>query len=68
MGRGPLKRTKQVQGTALVHVSYVAPQDGSVHSATLEFDGRDDEFYELKAGDEVDIRIAKNDPNRIRKA
>ena len=62
------KRTKTVEGTALVHVSYVAPQDGTTHSATLEFDGRDDEFYELKAGDELDIRIAKNDPGRIRKA
>ena len=62
------KRTKKVQGTALVHVNYVAPQDGLTHSATLEFDGRDDEFYELRAGDEIDIRIAKDDPKRIRKA
>ena len=61
------KRTKKVQGTALVHVDYVAP-DGSAHSSTLEFDGRDDEFYELRAGDEIDIRIAKSDPTRIRKA
>jgi hypothetical protein len=62
------KRTKKVEGTALVHVDYIAPQDGRTHSATLEFDGRDDEFYELRAGDEIDIRIAKTDPTRIRKA
>ena len=58
------KRTKMVEGTAAIHVDYQAPQDGSWHSATLKFTGRDDEFYELNAGDSV----AKNDPTKIRKA
>ena len=62
------KRTKQVQGTAAVHVDYKAPQDGSYHSATLNFTGRDDEFYELNAGDTIAILVAKNDPTKIRKA
>ena len=62
------KRTKDVDGTAAVHVDYQAPQDGSFHSATLTFTGRDDEFYALNAGDSIDILVAKNDPTKIRKA
>ena len=62
------KRTKKVVGTAAIHVDYQAPQDGSYHSATLSFTGRDDEFYGLRAGDSVDILVAKDDPARIRKA
>ena len=62
------KRTKKVVGTAAVHVDYQAPQDGSFHSATLSFTGRDDEFYELRAGDSFDIVVAKDDPARIHKA
>jgi hypothetical protein len=61
------KRTKKVVGTAKVHVDYQAPQDGSYHSATLNFTGRDDEFYTLRAGDSVDILVAKDNPDKIRK-
>ena len=62
------KKKQQVSGTATVHVDYQAPQDGSYHSATLEFTGRDDEFYDLKAGDRIEIRVAKDNPARIWKA
>ena len=62
------KRSKKVAGTAKVHVDYQAPQDGSYHSATLNFTGRDDEFYTLRAGDSVDILVAKDNPDKIRKA
>ena len=62
------KRTKDVKGTAAVHVEYQAPQDGSYRQATLNFTGRDDEFYELNAGDSIDILVAEADPARIRKA
>jgi len=62
------KRSKDVKGTATVHIDYLAPQDGATHSATLTFTGRDDEFYALNAGDNIDIVIAKDDPARIRKA
>ncbi|MEO7634148.1 MAG: hypothetical protein ABIS38_00700 [Sphingomicrobium sp.] len=62
------KRTKKVDGTAVVHLDYQAPQDGATHSATLTFTGRDDEFYALNAGDTIDILVAKSDPARIRKA
>lgn len=60
-------RTKDVDGTATVHVDYQAPQDGSSHSGTLTFNGRDDEFYKLNAGDSIDIIVAKDDPAKIRK-
>lgn len=61
------KRTKKVAGTADIHVTYQAPQDGSVHYATLTYTGRDDEFYTLRAGDSVDVVVAKDDPAKIRK-
>jgi hypothetical protein len=61
------KRTKDVKGTATVHVDYQAPQDGSSHSATLTFTGRDDEFYKLNAGDNIAIIVANDDPTKIRK-
>ena len=62
------KRSKIVDGTAAVHVEYQAPQDGSFQTATLNFTGRDDEFYKLNAGDTIDILVASDDPKRIRKA
>ena len=62
------KRNKMVDGTAAVHVEYQAPQDGSFQTATLNFTGRDDEFYKLNAGDTIPILVAADDPKRIRKA
>lgn len=59
------KRTKVVSGTAVVHVSYTAPQDGSSRTSKLQFDGRDDEFYELKAGDEIDVLVSNDDPSQV---
>ena len=62
------KRNKVVAGKAVIHVSYTAPQDGSSHTAELRFDGQDDEFYNLKAGDQVDVLVSNSDPSKIRKA
>jgi hypothetical protein len=62
------KRSKVVSGRAAVQVSYVAPQDGAQHFGELRFDGRDDEFYQLKAGDEIDILVSNDDLSKIRKA
>lgn len=62
------KRNKVVSGKAVVHVEYIAPQSGQELSGELSFDGRDDEFYTLKAGDEVDILVSNSDPTRIAKA
>ena len=62
------KRTKVVSGKAVVHLSYTAPQDGSTHTSKLNFTGRDDEFYVLKAGDQVDVLVSTSDPTRVIKA
>ena len=59
------KRSKDVDGKAVVKVSYTAPQDGSYRTAELKFDGRDDQFYKLKAGDELPILVSNDDPGRI---
>ena len=59
------KRDKIVSGKAVVHVSYIAPQDGSSRTSKLHFDGRDDAFYDLKAGDQIDILVSKEDPEKI---
>ena len=59
------KRNKVVSGKAVVKISYTAPQDGSSHSSELNFDGRDDEFYKLKAGDEIDVLVSNDDPSKV---
>ena len=60
------KRSKDVDGTAVVKVSYAAPQDGSSRTGELRFTGRDNQFYKLKSGDELTILVSNDDPNAIR--
>jgi hypothetical protein len=60
------KRSKDVDGTAVVKVSYTAPQDGSSRTSELRFSGRDEEFYKLRAGDEIGILVSNDDPAQIR--
>jgi hypothetical protein len=62
------KRNKRVSGRATLHLSYVAPQDGSPQTGELKLTGRDDAFYEIKAGDEIEILVSKSDPTKIRQA
>ena len=62
------KRDKGIAGTAVVKVTYNAPQDGSYQTGQLRFSSRDDEFYDLKAGDEIDILVSNDDPSKITKA
>ena len=62
------ERKKRIAGQATVHVSYIAPADGNIHTGEFKLTGRDDAFYEVKAGDEVEILVSKSDPNRIRQA
>jgi hypothetical protein len=62
------KRNKVVSGKAVVHLDYTAPATGQPFSGELKFDGHDDEFYALKAGDEVHILVSNSDPAKIRKA
>ena len=59
------KRKMDVDGKAVVKVSYNAPKDGSYQTSQLRFDGRDEEFYELKAGDQIDILVSNDDPAKI---
>jgi len=61
-------RRKKISGNATVHLTYVAPQDGSARTAQLEFTGSDDEFYELSAGSQVQVLVSNSDPSKIRKA
>lgn len=62
------KRSKKISGKATVHVSYLAPVDGSAQTGEFKLTGGDDAFYELKAGDEVEILVSKSDPARFRVA
>ena len=59
------KRDKSISGKAVVKVSYTAPQDGSSRTSELVFSSRDDEFYALKAGDEIDVLVSNADPDKI---
>ena len=51
-----------LEGKARVSIMYTAPQDGSFHPGELNYTGHDDRFYELKAGDQLPIRVDKADP------
>jgi hypothetical protein len=62
------KRSRDIDGKAVVKVSYTAPQDGSYQTSELRFDGRDDEFYKLKAGDEIAVLVSNENPAKITKA
>jgi hypothetical protein len=62
------KHDKKIAGKAVVKVTYIAPKDGSSQTAELHFTARDDEFYDLKAGDEINILVRNDDPTRITKA
>lgn len=58
------KRNGILDGSADVHFVYTGP-DGKQRNGTLTYTGRDDEFYELKAGDPMNIRVAEDDPSRV---
>ena len=61
------KTNKRFSGDAVVHVTYTAPQDGSYRTADLHFTGRDDEFYDLQSGSEINILVSNSDPSKIKK-
>ena len=62
------ERKKRIAGQATLHLSYVAPQDGSQQTGEIKLTGRDDAFYEIKAGDQIEILVSKTDPTKIRQA
>ena len=59
------KHDKNIAATATVKVSYVAPQDNTSQTGELHFTSRDDEFYDLKAGDVVDVLVDNKDHTKI---
>lgn len=58
------KRGMNLKGRAEIHLTYVGP-DGKSHDGTIKVDGRDSEFYDLKAGDSVQIMMDPDQPKRI---
>ena len=62
------KHDKTVSGNAVIKLSYTAPQDGSYRTSELRFTSRDDELYDLKAGDEIGILVSNSNPSKIRKS
>ena len=61
-------RGSRLIGNEVMHLSWTAPADGSMHYGDLKFTGRDDEFYTVNAGDLIAIRIKKDDPSMFRRA
>ena len=62
------KHDKRIVGNAVVHLDYTAPQNGQEQMGELRFTPQDDEFFDLKSGDQVKILVSKTDPAKIRKA
>ena len=62
------KHDPTIVGNAVVHLSYTAPQNGQYETGELTFTPRENPFFELKAGDEINILVYKTDPTRIHKA
>jgi hypothetical protein len=62
------KRDHSISGNATIKVSYTAPQDGSSQTSELHFTSRDDEFYDLHAGDAVDVLVDNSDRSKIIKS
>jgi hypothetical protein len=61
------KHSKKVEGEATVHLIYTRA-DGQTGSAQLHYDGGDDEFYDLRYGDELNVLVDPADPAHVRKA
>lgn len=59
------KRDHSISGKATIKVSYTAPQDGSQQTSEFNVTSRDDEFYDLHAGDEVKVLVSNADRSKI---
>jgi len=62
------KRDKSISGKAVIKVTYVAPQDNASHTSELNFTSKDDEFYDLQAGDTIKILVSNSNPDQIIKS
>ena len=63
---GQVERNKDVDGHAVVKVSYIAPQDHAYHTGEFKLSGYDDRFYKLKAGDKLKVLVANKNLDKIR--
>ena len=59
------KRDHSISGKATIKISYTAPQDGSQQTSEFQVTSRDDEFYDLHAGDEVQVLVSNADRSKI---
>lgn len=59
------KHDKTISGKATIKVTYVAPQDNGSHTSELNFTSKDDEFYDLKAGDAIKVLVSNSNPDQI---
>ena len=55
-------KREDLEGKAAVSITYTAPQDGSFQTGRLDYTGHDDQFYQLKAGDRISIRVERKNP------
>ena len=62
------KHDTTVVGKAVVHLAYTAPQNGQPEVAELNLEPKDAEFYDLKAGDRIEILVSNKNPSEVRKA
>ena len=67
LNQGPYPKRK-VKGEATVWVSYVSPLDGAPHTDSYKLDGKENEFYTLREGSRVGIRIHNREPGHIKPA
>jgi hypothetical protein len=56
-----------VDGSAEMALAYRDPTSNRMMHGTLQFSGRDAEFYAVNAHDRMKILVSKSDPKRIRK-
>ena len=59
------KRDHSISGKATIKVSYTAPQDGSQQTSEFQVTSRENEFYDLHAGDEVKVLVSNADRSKI---
>ena len=60
-----LLATPQFTATGRLQIDREEMRVTNVESLTPETVGRDNEFYELKAGDQIDILVSNDDPAKI---
>lgn len=57
-------RGMNLDGKAEIHLVYAGP-DGKQHNSSVRVTGQDSEFYDLKAGDSVEVRLNPDKPEQV---